>query len=97
MSYQKARRDDSDMIDDPTKWPQWPWLPVKRFDTNNRLECAVVYADDSTNVIFAGLFSIDEAMEPIPSMPSLRRLKADVKQLKYPSVAALVADGWMAD
>lgn len=34
------------MLADPIRWPQWPWLPMKR--RGDSLEVGRVYADDTS-------------------------------------------------
>jgi hypothetical protein len=68
-------------------WPMYPWLPIKRYGSDERghPKCAVIHASSLTTVIDQTLYgmtadSLDAA-----------------KRTEYESVAALVADGWIVD
>lgn len=88
MTRQKASDRDVEMMLNPLRWPRWPWLPVKRY-LGGRMECGLLYADDSTEVILGNLYALE---------PGLKTLaERGLASKKYESVDALVADGWEVD
>jgi len=79
---------DREMMSDPTTWPNWPLLPVKRYEDND-IECAVIRAVQGQMtwvvcVSFWGLVDKSETLE-------------GAKVLKYESLDKLLADGWVVD
>lgn len=73
------------------KWPRWPYLPMKRGDQNNDL--GFLYADNATDqdgvkLYRVNLFAYGE-MKP--------EERAAVEVLEYPTVGALLNDGWRID
>lgn len=72
----------------PDEWPNWPLCPVKkRMVTNVANDVGLVIEGPS-------------GTEPVVFLCNLWRVKEDfdtATQLKYESLEALVADGWMVD
>lgn len=95
---QPIKRDDRAMISDPTRWPRWPWLPVKRTNSNG-LQCAVVHADKNgvpypehnTSEIDVFATNMCEIKNYFPT----REMVASAT--RYPSIDAMLADGWVVD
>lgn len=87
--------DDEAFISNSREWPQWPFLPVKntrRKDGQGPL-CGVVVESSGKvlpAVFLANLFDLPELYK------SGKTLK-DVDKIEYPTVAAIVADGWIVD
>lgn len=93
MTQETKNRDDRAFIEDPDNWPQWPLLPMKRIDSNQRLECAFIVSGDSGVKLYRGnIFAIYER----PGNTLAEKL-TDVPIYKYESVDALLADGWVID
>jgi hypothetical protein len=75
-------RTDVEMINDPDSWPLYPFLPVK----NRKLYESAVHSA-------FGVIAADE-----PTKVKINTL--DIKTpafIAYPTVEALVADGWVVD
>lgn len=101
---QTVQHDDAQMIFDPDRWPAWPYLPIKR--GNNKL------AEGNLGIIWVGggQYKFNDATgKPEMVMPVrvygayLFDLPKDAEAFKatksheYPTVGALLADGWMVD
>jgi len=73
------------------KWPKWPWLPIKRHTITGGIQCALLHADDydgeTTPVYLDNLYSDTVSFFPRPDCPVVR----------YVSLEAMFADGWMVD
>lgn len=81
------RRSDEQFMRDVDDWPQWPYLPLKRFTKENPSgppECGyMIHANNVRHCVFIGnIFEAD--------------IEAD-KKLEYTSFEAITADGWRVD
>lgn len=74
---------DSEMIGDPSRWSQWPFLPLKRGDPAGHEELGVLMAGTS-KVLLGNVFS-----------PVKELLKSPA--IVYDSPQAIVDDGWTVD
>lgn len=82
---QKTEQDHAAMIADEDRWPCWPRLPVKRYTDNSAWpEIGVVIAGEKTTVRLATLFDDKATL-----------LAATTKV--YPSIDAMLIDGWIVD
>ena len=90
-SRNPARIDDKSFMESPEKWPHWPLLPVKR--PGKGKDCWPQL----------GLIIIDSVDESKPApVVYLTSLYGDLKmkdaeKKEYPSIEALIADGWTVD
>lgn len=84
----KATKRDLDMMKDPRRWPAWPVLPVKR-DSNGNYQLGVIIAAKGqlTWVYLCNYWGL------VAKTESLKNAKI----LKYPSLDALLDDGWIVD
>lgn len=79
---------DIEMIKDPTRWPSYPFLPVKKLNgTPTVYDFGLVHAARPTIVTEANLFRLPATYEQYKALGG--------KQ--YESIEALVADGWIVD
>jgi len=78
----ERREQDAEMIRDPKRWPQWPWLPLKNPRRYNSAEEAfgVLNADEPTRV-------------ELRTMYDSKTRKVET----YESVEAILDDGWTVD
>lgn len=75
------------------QWPRWPFLPLKRSPQYRGEDLGFLYADnardeDGVYVYLANLFGMAD-MTP--------EQRSAIKRLDYPTVDAMLADGWMVD
>ena len=88
----KERQENKDlaMMSDPSKWPYWPWLPMKRYVAEGQ-EMAVLHADafaDQPNPLYkVNLFAIKTYF------PTEEMEKTQV----YKNFDAMLVDGWKVD
>lgn len=73
------------------KWPRWPYLTMKRGDQNQDL--GFLYADNATDKDGVKLYRVN--ILEYGSMTAEQR--AAVEVLEYPTVGALLNDGWRID
>lgn len=85
---------DKAMIQDPNKWPAWPFLPLKKgsYPSIEDKRLGVLYhsptwSDGKVHVIHCYLFAPPKTREELHATPST----------VYESVDALLADGWVVD
>ena len=90
--------DDKQMIMDPTSWPAWPYLPLKR--KNNSLE------DGNLGVMLATQEHADAVKGTRPfcifhvymfAPPKGKEEWDAAKRTEYANLDALLADGWIVD
>lgn len=80
---------DIEFIGNPTEWPRWPLLPVKKDDKEEFMgyKTGVIFAENPTVVRLTNLFMLPPTREEFEQLPAET----------YPSVAAMVKDGWYVD
>lgn len=103
MANRKAdeTKEDQAFINDPGGWPIWPWLPLKR--GNNEL------ADKNLGVLWVGDLPETHARKRGPDdrwvvwhvqlfdlPPNVEAFRASPHTI-YPTLDALLADGWRVD
>lgn len=87
-SRYRASRNEAEslrMMADPDRWPQWPLLPLKRYDTANHLHAGYLVhttGDDQFTVFQGNMFMAKPATDP---------------KIKYENYGAIVRDGWEVD
>jgi hypothetical protein len=90
VKQESQENQDLVMMADPSKWPCWPWLPMKRDRAGDR-ETAVLHADDFPDkpayLYKINLFEI-RSYFPTPEME---------KTQQYDNFAAMLVDGWKVD
>jgi len=78
--------DDKNFILDPTRWPNWPILPMKNID---RQECGVMRAvqgELGTTIYLINMWEIKKDIDWVK-----------VPKKTYLDIDALLADGWEID
>lgn len=85
-------RNHKEMIESPDKWPQYPFLPVKREGwTNDNFanpeHLGVLHAFRPTVVIRTNIWMIDQ----------LNDAELAKRRLEYSSIDDLLSDGWIVD
>ncbi len=82
------KEQDKLIIRDPNKWPQWPYLPVKKH-LRYELKCGVIIEDGAKDVTIymTNLFNLPKTSAEFKALP----------QVKYNSVDELLNDGWEVD
>lgn len=86
--------DDLEMIQNPIYWPRRPYLPVKR-DASKGIadkEMGVLWVGtlktrEHVTIHHAYLFLLPKTVEELKALPTTT----------YPTVAAMLADGWVVD
>lgn len=84
-----TRENEIDMINDPKKWPMWPFLPLKKHGQTGFLSCAVLIEQKRENneiKIFKGVTIYD----------NIEKIKSSESET-FPNTEALVDAGWMVD
>lgn len=80
-------------IDDPTHWPCWPWLPMKRSKSEGfPWQLAVFHADDAGTGPYR-LWSYN-LME---GCPRWFPIPGDEPLVQYATRDEMIADGWEVD
>lgn len=81
---------DKEMMLNPTAWPGWPYLAVKR-DKNNYLECGFMIAVKGyeTTVFLMNIWDFCTQKE--------RPKFEDIPHANYKNIDELMADGWIVD
>lgn len=92
MAKRKADRtnDDRAFIERPDQWPRWPWLPLKRKNSelaDKNLGVLIANGAKDYTVYHVNLFDL-----PMP----IERFKASPRTT-YLTLDALLADGWRVD
>lgn len=87
------RRVTLEMLSDPSTWPAWPVLPLKKYGAKDALfpyTCGVVIdSEDVRSTVFI------ENMYMLPR--SLAKIKENVKANKYKNCEDIVKAGWLVD
>ena len=79
---------DIQMIKRPDEWPQWPFLPIKKYaDGGGWPKMAIIQASDPCTIIEANLFNLPKAEGDFKALP----------RKTYQSVEDVVTDGWVVD
>lgn len=80
---------DYSFVLNPQKWPNWPFLPMKRYVQNKHLpEFGVIMTRMGLSTIFdANLFDLPKTEEGWKAL----------KHKKYSSVEEMLQDGWIVD
>jgi hypothetical protein len=77
-----------DMILDEDQWPRWPVLPLKNHKNKAYGEAiplvGVIISGKPSRVILINMLDIRQMTDQTPAM-------------EYPSIAAMLADGWVVD
>lgn len=88
--------DDAAFIRNPDDWPVWPYLPVKK---SGRVELGI---DNKTIGILCCTDELVNKGQPtvyhvyLFDLPKKGALK-DAPKTDYPTVEAMLADGWVVD
>jgi len=83
-------KDDRSFIQNPNRWPQWPFLPIKRRDktlANKNLGILCDTEDSKIIVYHVNLFDLPKVSLSDPSIP----------KTNYDSIDALLIDDWEVD
>ena len=94
MPYERNEAElqrDLEGMKNPSSWPRWPVLPVKRHTEERGIEVGILAEQDMTIPV-----------EPVVYQTNMIGLKTwkdvfDAPQLRYDSFEALIADGWVVD
>lgn len=81
---QTERDRNRDMMLDPTRWPRWPWLPVKK-GSSFPYVLGVIYAGDTVEG------------QPVTVCASHPTLSSVDGPKTYTDVDAVLDDGWVVD
>lgn len=84
-----TRPPETEMIMDEDKWPCWPFLPMKNHGKKDPQSpsfplLGVIISGRTNRVILANMCDVDKMTDETPAM-------------EYPSIAAMLADGWIVD
>jgi hypothetical protein len=85
----KPKVTEQQMMERPSLWPQWPWLPLKR-NSGRDLGCLYASSQGGNPVTFVGVNLFDMAKlkdKPIPEWPGFRLV----------TPAELIKEGWIVD
>jgi len=82
-----TEHDDLTMLKNPSLWPCWPRLPLKRRSKNPAQLWDVGFVSDGMGEARLFLANIYDKIEN----------PTTVLQIEYPSPEALLADGWVVD
>lgn len=85
-------QEDIRMINNPSGWPCWPFLPVKKRGDDNCFPWVMGVIAETDNVGWRTTVYVGANMYMFREKP----LSA-CERKTYESVEALVADGWMVD
>ena len=95
----KRQREDKEMVTNPPRWPNWPFLPIKRYKPEGGFpDCAVLIDGnklgepiDRNHATLRTALLIN--MFDLGNADAVK--KAERKE--YASVDEMLADGWMVD
>ena len=104
-TYGRVEGTEASRIRQLRTWPYWPWLPVKRHNlTTSEVETGIIFADH------IDLPDDDDANGPVivwnaPLWPTMKAAVAILKGVtptwpelgRYPTVEAMLNDGWVVD
>ena len=85
---EKMKAEEKEMMENPSRWPQWPFLPVKRYKGKGFPDCGVLYDNrEHLNTVFMiNLWDIKGQKQLL-----------DSEKACYPSVDDVLRDGWVVD
>lgn len=89
----KWAQNDANFVTHPDLWPKWPYLPIKRWvkDEKGRedMECGIILGTETpwSRVFVANIWHL----------PPTREEFLKTEKYQYPTVEALLADGWVVD
>lgn len=85
---------DAEMLGDPSNWPFYPFLPVKRSSrvAGELPECCTIFAGESKpkgpiKLVKKGMYSL----------PKDHAEFEELERYEYPNIEAIIADGWVVD
>ena len=78
--------DDKNFILDPTRWPNWPILPMKNIDRQEIGVMRAVQEELGNTIYLINMWEIKENTD-----------WTKVPKKTYLSIDALLADGWIVD
>jgi len=81
--------ENKSMMLNPRTWPRWPALPVKR---NGECGVMLAYKDFLTTVFKVNLWELSNGGHLL----TLKQLQS-MEQVKYDTIDAILADGWIID
>lgn len=84
---------DAQMVNARDLWPRWPLLPLKRTNAEKQLDYGFLYADNASDA--DGVYVYCSDMFTFAALSKEARLLVERKE--YPTVAAMLADGWRVD
>jgi hypothetical protein len=86
-------RDDKEMMENPTAWPVWPVLPIKRRPKDGGTELAImVHAEGRlTDVYLGDMFGFAE------QGGTVAEILDSAEKIHYNSYDEIIADGWVVD
>ena len=77
-------------IPNHNEWPLWPWLPMKRYSRNTIADSGLLHADDyDSTPCKLYIMNVFMVRSRFPTK--------DMEVREYPSLDALLADGWEVD
>lgn len=90
MSLSSSQYSDKRFIE-KGDWPKWPWLPVTRPNGASPFnkELGLIHVSDIQRVIVGNLYGGD--------LPRSKEQLYSRKGYDYPSIDALLNDGWQVD
>ena len=79
------------MLKSPDEWPQWPILPVKKWEGIG-MRCGIVLAVEGylSTIFLTNLFALTGNLKDLID-------NAEIERIVYDSPEVLVADGWEVD
>lgn len=78
-----TRDEEKAMMTEPGRWPQWPFLPVKK--------------DGATTVGYLTEQTWEQPIEPVVWLGNLFAASEQVVPRRYGSFDELLDDGWIVD
>lgn len=82
---------DREFILDPSRWPAWPALPLRRSIAGRGPESGILMNGKFT-IYIVNMFHLAD-MTPL----QVEQVLASCKKYEYASVDALLSDGWQVD
>jgi hypothetical protein len=83
---------DKEFICDPSRWPQWPFLPMKRtLKDSSWPECGFLF-EGKWIIYLYNIFKLSTL-----SSEEAKKALMECTKYEYSDVDALLADGWIID